>query len=522
MALPKEPRQKMINMMYLVLTAMLAINVSAEILNAFKTVDHSINRSNELIASKDALDMKAFAQAEKDQDPAKVLPFKINALQAALLSARACDYIDTLKKEVKMNSHGSIVPPSQEFPDGIKFADDNMDGPTRVMDNQKKGNALKDSLESYREAFLNLLPSNLTAAQKAEFTQTLSLKIEIPHVENKGNTDWVGAHFRMVPAIAAITILDKFKNDIKSSANAIIEDNLKQINALDIKFDQFKPFISANSSYLMNGQQYTATIGVGAYSSAVHPQITVDGVPVKMDGSLGTFTETASGAGQHTHHITIRVPKPDGTYMELTQPIEYNVGSSTFAVSSDLTKVVFRGINNPISVSGGGVGAEDLGVSASSGSLVKTGPGKYDLKPGDPNEDKISVTAHRPDGTSASLGSESFIVKDIPNPVAWVGSNPGGRMRAAEFRVNGGLRAVLENFDFLSGVQFQVTSFTVYAVGGDFPTMQQGQSSSYSFAQVQNIISKCKPGTIVSFEDIHAIGPDKRTRKLRGVTFELY
>jgi hypothetical protein len=96
-------------------------------------------------------------------------------------------------------------------------------------------------------------------------------------------------------------------------------------------------------------------------------------------------------------------------------------------------------------------------------------------------------------------------------------------MHAAEFRVNGGLRAVLENFDFLSGVRFEVTGFTVYAVGGDqLPTMQQGTSTSYSFATVQSIINKCKPGTIISFEDIHAKGPDGKTRKLRGVTFELY
>ncbi len=418
-----------------------------------------------------------------------------------------------------MNAHGSIVPVSKEYPDGIKFADDNMDGPTRVMDNQKKGVALRDSLERLREDFLNQVP----ARQRDECTKTLPLKIDTPEIGNKGNRYRVDAQFSMVPAIAAVTILDKFKNDIRSSANAVIEDNLNQINALDIKFDQFKPFVSAPSSYLMSGQQFTATIAIGAYSSAINPEITVDGVPVKVEGGLGTFSETASGVGAHSHKVMVRVKKPDGTYLELPYDMNYHVGSSSFAVSSDLTKVLFRGIDNPISVSGGGVTADDISITASSGSAANKGGGNYVLKPGEANEDKISVTAHRPDGTSSNLGTETFVVKDLPNPVAYVGTNGGGRMRAAEFRVNAGMRAVLENFDFLSGVNFRVTGFTLYAVGGDqLPTMQQGTSTSYTFDQVKGIIAKCKPGTIVSFEDIHAVGPDNKTRKLRGVTFELY
>ena len=236
----------------------------------------------------------------------------------------------------------------------------------------------------------------------------------------------------------------------------------------------------------MNGQQFSATIGVGAFSSAITPKITVDGQPLATVNGLASYTETASGAGAHTHKVVVFLPKPGGGFEEL-QPTDltYNVGSSTLAVSSDLTKVVFRGIDNPISVSGGGVGAEALNVSASSGNVSKTGAGKYNIKPGDANECKISVSAHRPDGTTANLGTESFMVKDLPNPVAYVGTNGGGRMRAAEFRVNAGVRAVLEGFDFLSGVRFEITSYTVYAAGGDFGNgMQQAQSNSFSFAPI--------------------------------------
>src|SRR6202012_2709348 len=127
MALPKEPRQKMINMMYLVLTALLAINVSAEILNAFKTVDHSINNSSAVIMSKTAGQLNAFEAAIKEQGEDKVRPFKTNAINASEKANDACTFIENLKLQVKMNSHGKA-------PSGEGFSADNMDGPTRVMD----------------------------------------------------------------------------------------------------------------------------------------------------------------------------------------------------------------------------------------------------------------------------------------------------------------------------------------------------------------------------------------------------
>lgn len=523
MALPKEPRQKMINMMYLVLTALLAINVSAEILNAFKTVNHSINRSNTLIDTKNKQDMDAFTAAAKTQNKDTVAKFQANAAAASVLADSASAFIDRLALLIKMNSHGAQVPVDAEYPDGIKFADDNMDGPTRVMDNDKQGVRLLDSLKSWKAQFETMAPHNLTTSEKEEFKKSLALKIDTPKVENSGNRGWVGAHFRMVPAIAAITILDKFKNDIKSTANSVIETNLSRINANDVHFDVFEPYVDANSKYLMSGQTFTAKVGVGAFSSAVNPVITVDGQPLAVSDGTGTYTTTASGSGAHQVHFHISLKKPDGSTIEKDETVEYNVGSSSLAVSSELTKVLFRGIDNPISVSGGGVGAEGLAVSGSNGQPESKGGGKYIVRPGEANEEKISVTAHRPDGSSANLGTETFLVKDLPNPVAYVGQSGGGRMRSAEFKANSGLRAVLENFDFLSGVNFQVTGFTMYAVGGDqIPQLLQGTSNSYSFAQVMNIVSKCRPGTIVSLEDIHAVGPDHKTRKLRGISFQLY
>src|SRR5580692_4090823 len=196
MALPKEPRQKMINMMYLVLTALLAINVSAEILNAFKTVDHGINRSNDLFIKKSKDQFAAFDKELSQQGAAKVMPFRNNAVITDSLANQACEFIDGLKMKLMLICGGKA-------PNGEGYNEGEMEGPTRLMDNLKQGNILRDSLIRLREDFLKMVP----ASQRDQFSIILPLKIDTPEVENKGNRDWVGAHFRMVPAVASLTIM---------------------------------------------------------------------------------------------------------------------------------------------------------------------------------------------------------------------------------------------------------------------------------------------------------------------------
>src|SRR5687768_9541147 len=131
MALPKDPRQKMINIMYLVLTAMLALNVSAEILNAFNIVNNSINTSNQSITDKNTDTYLAFDEKMKE-DAAKTGPFKQKAEQVRLASAEMYTFLDSLKERIVRESGGR-----DEF--GELKSKDNLDAPTRVMENQKQG-----------------------------------------------------------------------------------------------------------------------------------------------------------------------------------------------------------------------------------------------------------------------------------------------------------------------------------------------------------------------------------------------
>jgi len=152
MALPKEPRQKMINMMYLVLTALLALNVSSEILNAFKVVNNSIATSNQIISDKNKLTYESFDEKAKDpQTAAKAAIWKPKADEVKKLSAEMYNYIANLQQEMKKESKLKVE-------NGVEtYAEDNLDAPTRVMDKNGKGKELYDKLIAYRKAVIGVL-----------------------------------------------------------------------------------------------------------------------------------------------------------------------------------------------------------------------------------------------------------------------------------------------------------------------------------------------------------------------------
>lgn len=509
MALPKDPRQKMINFMYLVLTAMLALNVSAEILNAFNIVNNSINTSNNSLTDKNNL---TYAQFEKQManDAAKVAPLKAKAQEVKKLSADMFTRIEALKEQIineagGRDEHGEIK------------SKDNLDAATRVMENQKKGPELEEALKAMRAKLLTFV----TPAKKAEFDRTLPLRIEVGKSsgEDVKAKTWTTYHFNMVPAIAAVTILGKFQNDIKNSESLIIDDLFRQIDANDYKFDRLRPFISLNSKNLMEGQTLTAQIAVGAYSTTANPTIVVNGQSIAVSEGLGTYTIPVSGIGEKSINGTITLRKPNGEAESFSFNEAYNVGASTTSISADKMNVLYIGLQNPISISAAGVPAESVSASISGGSISKSGAGSYVVTVSNPGKAIINVVANV-DGKSKSLGTKEFRVKLIPDPVLKVGVNKSGVMKAADFKVQGGLRADLENFEF-EGVKYDVVGYRVGidAKGRDY--VEGDANSAYWPASAAAAIRSVRPGDQVYFDNVKVKGPDGIVRNMGNTSFKL-
>lgn len=504
MALPKEPRQKMINLMYLVLTAFLALNVSAEILNAFKMVNESIKTSNSAITDKNDIIYQQFAK-QMEVDPGKVGPLKAQAEQVKQLSAQAYDLIDSLKNQIILegggrNDSGDIRKP------------ENLDAASRVMENYKKGPLLQKHLEDLRTRLLSYLPES----ERALYEKTFPLQISMPLHTNKRT--WTQANFDMVPVIAAVTILSKFQNDVKNSEALVIDNLYKRINAQQFTFDQYTPLVSANAGYVMNGQKYTARIMLGTYSSTINPAITVNGQSIPVQNGIGTYDIVASGVGQHDYNVSVSLKDLSGRVKTFTAAGSYMVGASSVSVSADKMNVLYAGVPNPITIAAAGVPMESVSASITAPcSLRAEGKGKYSVSvPASAIGKDVNVNVSaKIDNQEKNLGATVFRVKRIPDPVARVAGKTGGVMGSAVFRAQLGVTAEPE--DFVFEARFQVTGFTMGFNGAGFPDYLEDVSHSPLFTpKMKEFMKRCQPGSRVYIDHIKVKGPDGVDRNLEG------
>ncbi len=234
MALPKEPRQKMINVMYLVLTAILALNVSNEVISAFQVVNNSLVTSNANInASNNTLYKSLEDKLKEPQSMEKAKIWEPKAMEAKRLSANMDTYIDSLKLALKKAADLRMRFDKNTKDSVEDYRMDNLDASTRLFETKKEGDVLKNRLDQYKQQMLNLDPSI-----KAQFENTFPVNTTPPVTQDGKKKDFTQAFFHMTPTIAALTMLSKFQNNIKNAENMIVTYCHNQIGAVEVHMDQ--------------------------------------------------------------------------------------------------------------------------------------------------------------------------------------------------------------------------------------------------------------------------------------------
>ncbi len=498
----------MINLMYLVLTALLALNVSSEILNAFRTVNNSLNNATANIEGKNVQMFNSFDELSKDptrREQAAV--WQAKASKAKQLGDAMNQYIinlqTSLKNEADYNKEKNT------------YNEGSLEASTRLMIEQGKGQELQDKLKAFKDALLKIDPKFT-----AESGKTLPIDVEKPkNIQNENNNTFSTAYFHMTPAVAAMTILSKFQNDVKNSESQVVEYCLSQVGRVVFTYDQFQVIANSSATYLMPGEPLTINAGIGAYSSKATPTVTVNGASASRtpagDYELQTNAETSPG--DYVKHVVITYKDPNtGLMKTATKDIKYTVGSPVGAsISADAVKVLYVGLDNPISVSGGGVGDEQIHLSMTNGTATKTGSGKYSVRPG-----KAGVPAVFTLDVKGKPSKFEFKVRDVPDPIAKVGQSKGGRMPVNDFKAQFGVRADLENFIF-EGVKFNVTGFTIVLQGNGFPALVARDVTGATFGGIRDIVEKARPGTAVTIDNIEVAGPGGK-RLLPPIQFNLY
>ena len=411
MALPREPRQKMINVMYLVLTAILALNVSNEVISAFKVVNISLKNSNDNIKiSNDKLYATLAEKLTKDESKQKAQIWAPRAMTAKQLSDNMMTYIDSLQKALKISADLRMKWDDVNKDSVEDYRADNLDASTRMFETNGEGPKLKARLDKYREDMLSIgMPD---AAIKNEFEKNFPVNTNPPKTSEGGQKDFTQAFFHMTPTIAAITILSKFENNIKNAENMIVTYCDNQIGKVDLHMDQAAVLVGQSSNYLMPGQELTVTAGVGSYSSAASPTISINGSNANVVDGQGTYKTTVSGAGEHTVTVNVTYHDEHNALKTETKTVKYTVGTpGGAAVMLDKMNVFYIGVPNPVTINSG-TGWDKTHVSITSGNLTPSGgPGKFIVNVKEIGKTTININA---DGKNSSY---DFRIKRIPDPI---------------------------------------------------------------------------------------------------------
>ena len=515
MALPKEPRQKMINLMYLVLTALLALNVSSEILNAFKVVDKSLVTSNDNLNSANSTLYNSLKTKLTDPMTAeKAKPWYERAERAKQLSTEMDSYINQLKTDLKNESGFKMVEVDGKQVE--EFKEDDLEAATRLFGNgeggKNKGEELKSKLQAYRDQMLAIDPS--IAKEFATTFPVEDLKNAKILGQDGKEKDFTTAYFHMTPSVAALTLLSKFQNNVKNGENQVVTYCHNQVGAVKVVYDQFAALVGQSSNYVMPGEEVEITAGVGAYSKAAQPQISIGGssMAIGPDGRA-SYKFKANGSGSRSVPVNVTYTKPDGTKETKTFDVKYTVGTpGGAAVMPDKMNVFYIGIDNPVTI-GSPTGWDKTSVSMTNGTISGQGSNRT-IRPSSMPGQKavITVVADKKPSTF------EFRLKTIPNPIFKVGSGK-VRMPSIEFKSQTACRAELENFDF--DLRYSIVSATVYFSGANFPSVKLATLQGNSLAPLASYMNNCGPGSVITFDNIKVQGPDG-TRTIDGKSIALY
>jgi len=504
MSIPKEPRQLMINLMYIVLTAMLALNVSAEILNAFLSMDRSINESTNIMNSSN--DQLMASISEQAEAYTQFKPFEESGLAVQTIAQEFSSYITDLKSEL-IEASGGLD--ENQDPVGKK----DKDITTRMLVDEGRGATLESKIQKARA---DLLEQIADTAVRVQLSETLPLKVNpLPADTDKEN--WAQFTFQQMPVAAVLPLLAKIQNDMEVSETSILGYLFKKTGATKLKPDSFIPVAATNSSYLTVGESFSAELFLSAYSStADNISIQVDGRTIPIRNGKAIFNTTASGLGEQTHRMIVRLTDPvSGDVEKFEKTFSYIVGEQSVAVAADKMNVFYVGVENPLSLSAAGVPSTKIKVSATGASLTKVSNGKYIVKP-----EKIGSSTITVSGGGMDPAKFKYRVKRIPDPQILLGREKGGSMTAAEFRVHPGIRPHLENFDFEARCRIDGFELTRQAKSGDV-TSEVNRSGKYSGGTTR-LVAAAKRGDTYYFDKIKVRCPgDEYGRKMNGMIFKI-
>ena len=535
----ETPRQKMIGLMYLFLTAMLALNVSKEVLNSFVLVGNSLEMTINNYKSKND---KVYGEFETENlnNPTKVGPWKQKAEKVRSKSEEIYKILEEHKVGLAKYAEGEDTEAVKE---GIFYINDlsqkdNIDkgGEYFGVMGKKHGSTIKKEIEELRELLLQTVGD-----KDPNLSNNIKIALDTepkPVEEGKGHGDaiptWESQTFEYIPLIADFVMLSKLQTDVKNMETDVINYLFSQISAGDFKVNAMEATVIPNSNYIMKGGEFRAEVFLAAYDSTKAPVIMVGEYNELEDGNYemvgeyetltvesgkGIFTRPSRSIGQQKWGGLIKVTTPNGGEKMYPFKEEYQVAEPNLVVSPTKMNVFYYGIDNPVDISVPGIPGDKIKPSIpGGGATIKKVKNGYIVKPTKTSgKVNVKVTAEI-DGETKSMGSMPFRIKTIPEPKAKVLGKSAGTISKAALVNAPGVVAQLE--DFVFDLKFRVTKFTVTVTKGGYTSELISKGNKFT-KQQKNALNGIKTGSKITIESIEAVGPDGRTKPLSPIIFKV-
>ncbi|MDR1347665.1 MAG: gliding motility protein GldM [Prevotellaceae bacterium] len=504
-----SPRQRMINMMYLVLTAMLALNVSNEVLDAFETIESRFGQSIDIVKQNNESKFNSFDIAAENSSVEKVKPWKDKAQTVKAKTHELTSYIDSLKKELIFAADGKKA----RIYDGdfSKYKLDNREntdvGTQLLYGNEESegcGYDLRRKIETYKIELTEIL-SDTENGKKLISTIQGMLKTDDVDEGLEGSKDWVYATFYNAPAISDLAILSSISLDVRNCEDQMMNYLLGEIDASSFKFSNLMVAVIPNSRYIIKGTPLETEIFLAAYDPSVKPTARIGGMNFDSDeqGKI-LYKSTQNSVGMHHLSGIVEYPGPDGLE-QVPFDFPYQVGEAAAVISPTKMNVFYLGVDNPVEISVSGVPQEKISPSCVGGQLRKEGAG-YIVTPNTGSRTcEISVSAEV-NGVRQQMKTQVFRVKKLPTPNAAVSGVTGKSATRSELASSQGLLAKMPD-DFEFDLKYTVTSFRVSVTGSGGYEKEEPSNGAYFSTAQKTLFNNLRTGQRVFISDIKATGP---------------
>ena len=501
----------MINMMYLVLTALLALNVSREVMDAFfeadlEQRDHIANVEEENDSRYEYFNL-AYASNPTKVGPAKEKAFAVRS-QADSLDA----LIDGMKAEL-INRSGGFDETYVGKGDKPKKMDDREVSPQYFI-LEEKGAELKAAMETYRDYLIDKTPPTKEAESIIEELKSTFDFSDRMH--DGASVSWESSKFEHYPLISVITSLTMMQSDVRTAEAKVTAALEESITADDIKVTGVKPIVIPKSTFVTQGDNYEAQVLLAAYDDTQNPTFIINGQEVAADdiiGGVANISFPATGVGTQKWNGEIRLIANEEEVTYTLEEQSYNVAPPSVVISPTKMNVLYRGVDNPLEISVPGVDPSDLIVTGPG--VKKSGQGYIaDVTKVKGKTMKISVSVLQDDGSKKSMKPKEFRVKSLPDAYGQILGQTGG-VRSASFIKNNEIKAVFKDFDF--DLPLKVTSFEIL-IPPFAPIQCKGNRLS---KDAKLTLDKAKPGNTIIIRRIKAETDKKLSPIVNDMIFDL-